>query len=135
MVDEQEWADDGCSSPMTPRTKQAVAQLSGVLGVVWGALLLTRGDQVWTSVANHPPQPVDRLAIRALGARHVVQGTFMALAPLRGRRLLVSVDLLHVGSMVALAVADPSRRRPALVTTAVAAASGAAVVATMGEGS
>lgn len=104
-------------------TGARVVRISGVLGAGWGALLLTNGPRVWGALTGAAPSELDQLLTRVLGARHVAQGLLQAAAPVTGQRLLLAVDLTHAGTMVALAVADRSRRRPALLSAAVALAS------------
>ncbi len=110
---------------MSGRRDTVLVRGTGILGVGWGALLLTRGPQVWSRVAGSPPGEVDEMALRVLGARHLAQGAFQTLAPTHFQRLFVAVDVIHTATMLALAAVDPSRRRPALLTAAVAAASAA----------
>ena len=113
---------------MTSGGPQAAIRATGLAGAAWGLLLLARGPEVWTRVEGSSPTEADRLALRFLGARHLVQGALQAAAPNHGQRLFVAVDALHVATMLALAAADPTRRRAALVTTAVAGASAAVTV-------
>ncbi len=95
----------------------------GTLGVTWGIALLARGRLGWCAVAGGPPTDVDLLAVRVLGVRHLAQGTVQVLVPNRMRAALVVVDLLHVLTMLPVAVLDERRRRPAALTAAVALAS------------
>lgn len=100
-----------------------LVRMSGTLGAAWGGLLVVSGPRIWRALTGARPTESDELLTRALGARHVAQGIFQAAAPMRGRRLLAAVDVTHAVSMVALATGDRSRRRPALVSAAVAVAS------------
>jgi hypothetical protein len=70
------------------------------------------------------------VALTFLGTRHVVTGVSQLAWPSRFQRLQIGVDLIHAVTMVGLAVVDPPRRRPALVSAGAAllgAAAGAAV--------
>ena len=113
---------------MSDRRDQVV-RAAGLLAATWGALLLTRGDALWQAVDGGSATPVDELALRALGARHLAQGAAQAIAPDRLQRAFIAVDLIHAATMLALAAADPGRRRPALLTAGVAAASAATTLA------
>jgi hypothetical protein len=93
---------------------------SGAAGLVWGAVLLTAGPRIWRGLTGHRPTEADRLGLWALGARSLGQGVFQLVAPTTGRRLIIAVELLHATSMLALAVGDRPRRRPALVSASVA---------------
>ncbi|MEO7234951.1 MAG: hypothetical protein ABIW80_06215 [Lapillicoccus sp.] len=114
---------------MSDRRNQVVVQATGLLAVAWGTLLLTRGDRLWRTVDGASATPVDELAIRALGARHLIQGAAQVVAPTHLQRVFVAVDLIHTTTMLALAAADNGRRRPALLTAGVAAASAATTLA------
>jgi hypothetical protein len=95
-------------------------RVAGAGGIAWGAVLLARGDEVWRAVEGRDPDPVEELGMRALGGRHLLQGLAQLAAPRRTAPLVVAVDLVHAGTMAALAVASPSRRRAAVVTGGVA---------------
>ncbi len=94
----------------------------GVGGIVWGAALLTAGPPIWRYVDDRGPTEVDQVALRFLGARHLATGVVQVFFPGHFQRLEIAVDLIHTATMVGLAVVDPPRRRPALVTAAVALA-------------
>lgn len=102
---------------------------AGLLAAGWGVLLLTRGREIWSRVDGSEAGNADEMAMRLLGARHLAQGLVQTLAPTHFQRLFVAVDVIHTATMVGLAAVDQSRRRPALVTAAVAAASAATTVA------
>ena len=95
----------------------------GGLGVAWGAVLLGRGRDGWHAVTGGPATAVDLLAVRALGGRHLLQGTVQVVAPTRMRRAFVAVDLIHVLTMVPVIALDERRRRAAVLTSALALAS------------
>ncbi len=101
----------------------------GVGGIVWGAALLTAGPPIWRYLDARGPTEVDQIALKLLGSRHLVTGVVQLCFPGHFQRLEIAVDLIHTATMVALAAADPPRRRPALVTASVALASAAAGVA------
>ena len=98
----------------------------GVSGIAWGAALLSAGPAIWRRVDGEAPGNVDRISLRFLGARHVATGAAQVLLPGRFQRLEIGIDLVHAATMVTVAALDPPRRRPALVTTAVALASAVA---------
>ncbi|HMM94960.1 hypothetical protein [Phycicoccus sp.] len=98
----------------------SLLRLVGVGGSAWGALLLARGDEVWRRVEGRSPDPVEELGIRALGARHLLQGLAQVLAPRATRRVSVAVDVTHAVTMGVLAAGSPSRRRAAALTGGVA---------------
>ena len=111
------------------RASDRLAWTSGVAAAVWGTALLAAGGPLWTVVTGRRPGQVDELAVRALGARHLVQGVAQAIAPRLGQRFFVGVDVVHAASMVWLATVDEQRRRPALVSAAVAASAAALTLA------
>jgi hypothetical protein len=101
-------------------------QVQGLAGAAWGVAVVAAGQRVWSACTRRPPTPIERSAIVVLGCRQVVQGLAQVCAPLRLRRTWLLVDLAHAGSMVLLAWQDEQRRRPALLSAAVATASAAA---------
>lgn len=105
----------------------------GAAGIGWGTVLLVAGSPVWRRLTGHAPSEVDEIAVRFLGARHVATGVTQVLFPARLQRVEIAVDLLHAATMVGLAVLDPPRRRPALVTAAVALGGASAVTAIRGR--
>ncbi|GAA3605602.1 hypothetical protein [Microlunatus ginsengisoli] len=107
-------------------TQGRLVRVAGVLGAVWGAVLLARGDRLWAVVEGRQPSRGESRTVRLLGTRHLLQGLAEGIAPGRFRRFWSSVDLTHAASMVALAVLDPGRRRPVLVSAGVALVGAAA---------
>ena len=101
----------------------------GVGGIIWGTTLLTVGPPIWRYLDHRAPTELDQGALRFLGARHVATGATQLFFPGRFQRLEIVVDLIHTATMAGLAVFDPPRRRPALVTASVALASGTAGMA------
>ena len=108
--------------PVDHRRQRAL----GVAGIAWGSALLTVGPGIWRSLDERVPTGADRVALRFLGARHVATGVTQVVLPNRFQPLEIGVDLIHTATMLALAALDPPRRRPALVTAAVASASAVA---------
>lgn len=94
----------------------------GVGGIAWGTALLTAGPPIWRQLDDQGPTEVDKVALRFLGARHLATGGTQVLFPSRFQRLEITIDLIHTSTMVGLAALNPPRRRPALVTAAVALA-------------
>lgn len=103
---------------------------AGVVSTLWGGVLLARGRPLWWLVTGREPDAVELLATRALGLRHLGQGVLQAAAPTRLRGLFVAVDLVHVATMVPIALGGGRRRRAAALTAAVALASAATTVTT-----
>ena len=103
-------------------------RLSGVLGLVWGAMVLGRGPELFGLVQGRESEPLDDDAMAVLGARYLAQGTVQVIAPRMFGPLYAVVDGLHAGSMVALAIKQPQRRRAALVSGSIAAIACAASV-------
>jgi hypothetical protein len=105
-----------------------LARASGIAASVWGTLLLVRGRELWL-LLDGEPLPVDEVAIRILGLRHLVQGVAQAAMPSRFRRLCIGIDVAHAGSMFWLAAVDERRRRPALATAGAALGAAALTLA------
>jgi len=101
----------------------------GVAGIAWGSAILTAGSSIWRRLDGQAPTQGDQIALRFLGARHVATGTIQVLFPGRLQRLKIGIDVIQAATMVGLGALDPPRRRPALVTAAVALASAAAGMA------
>ncbi|WP_157623392.1 hypothetical protein [Terrabacter sp. Root85] len=101
----------------------------GVAGIAWGSAILTAGSSIWRRLDGQAPTQGDQIALRFLGARHVATGTIQVLFPGRLQRLEIGIDVIHAATMVGVGALDPPRRRPALVTAAVALASAAAGMA------
>ena len=91
-----------------------------MLGIAWGTTLLTYGPTIWRSVDGRGPTEADLVALTFLGTRHVVTGASQLAFPSRFQRLQIGIDVVHAATMVGLAVVDPPRRRPALVTAGAA---------------
>lgn len=95
----------------------------GAAQSAWGVILLTAGPRLYSGLDERGPSDTDRLALTVLGSRHVATGLVQVLLPCHFQRLEIAVDLLHLGSMCALAAVDDRHRRPALVTGGTALAS------------
>ncbi len=93
-----------------------LARGAGLVGVAWGVLLMTRGREIWARVDGTDPHAIDDVALQLLGARHLVQGAAQTAFPTHLQRFFVTVDVIHTATMLVLAAADPTRRRPALLT-------------------
>ena len=100
-------------------------RITGAGGILWGVVLLNRGDEVWQAVEGRAPDEGEQLATRVLAVRHQVQGVVQLAAPRRSSGLVVAVDVLHTASMAALALASPRQRRAAILSGAVALTSAA----------
>jgi hypothetical protein len=102
-------------------------KILSLLGAGFGAALLLRPRAVLSAVGADPDLPGLIPAARILGARHLVQGVILAVAPARVARWSASIDGLHAASMYGLAVVAPDYRRAALVSAGVASALGGGV--------
>lgn len=96
----------------------------GIAGLLWGAVLLGRGAQVFTQVQGRGPSSEERTAITLLGVRHLGQGVLQVLAPHHLGSVYAGIDVLHASSMVAIAAKLPALRRAALTSGAVAGVAG-----------
>ncbi len=106
------------------RSPQHSLRPAGIAGLLWGAVLLGRGAQVFTQVQGRRPSSGERTAITLLGVRHLGQGVLQVLAPHHLATLYAGIDVLHASSMVAIAAKKPALRRAALTSGAVAGVSG-----------
>jgi hypothetical protein len=125
------------------RASDRRSRVTGVTSALWGAALRTTGPDLWYVLDGRRPGPLDEAAVRFLGVRHLTQGVLQAAMPGRFQRLYVAVDVTHAASMFWLAAVDERRRRPALVSGAVAMAAATVTLAahrsrrravTVGEG-
>ena len=89
---------------------------------IYGAVELVEPAVVGRALLGHEPDDAVQGVMRILGARHLVQGVAIGLTGGALHRAGGIVDLLHAGSMVALAAADARRRRTASVSAGVALA-------------
>jgi hypothetical protein len=101
----------------------------GIASLVWGGLLLWRGDRVWRSLAGVPASGPQALAIQILAGRHLLEGLVQTVAPHRMLRLESVVDATHALTMLLLALQRGPSRRPALLSGAFALASAATTLA------
>lgn len=88
----------------------------GAAQVVWGVVLLGAGQQLFRRLQGRDPDETERIGLRALGARHVVQGSLEAALPHRLGRMHAGVDAIHAASMLAVVLLQPQRRRAAAVS-------------------
>ena len=96
--------------------------LAGVRAA-YGAVQLLRPAHSAEQLLGGPLDPGAVAAVRVLGARQLAQAAVSVAAP--SARLLAlgaSVDGAHALSMAVLALADRSRRRPAMVSGLIASA-------------
>lgn len=88
-----------------------------------GLVLVSSPGRVGQLVAGRGHVPSSWIT-RMLGVRYLVQGTAQLVRP--GQAVLApsaAVDLLHGGTMLALAAGSSNYRRPAVISACVAAAS------------
>ncbi|MGH9068738.1 MAG: hypothetical protein ACRD0J_14800 [Acidimicrobiales bacterium] len=93
----------------------------GLARAGYGAVLVLAPSRVARLYSGRPPDGVATAIVRVLGVRQVVQGLLSVGDP--GPAVLAlgaEVDVAHAASMVALAAADPDRRRGSLVDAAAA---------------
>jgi len=79
-------------------------------------VLLGAGQQLFQRLQGRAPDDTERLALSALGARHLVQGSVEMALPHRFGRLHAGVDVIHAASMLPVALLQPQRRRAAAVS-------------------
>ena len=107
-----------------------------VVARLWGGLIAAAGVISLVFAYRHPRREGDspRLVVAALGARQLVQGALVVLAPTADMvTLAVGVEILHGSSMLPVA-ALTRYRRPALLAAgqaALFAVTGRATLATM----
>ncbi len=108
---------------LTPRGLATLA--IGVGRAVWGAVCVLVPGPLVRVVGGTPADEGARVALRVLGARHVVQALLSCLTPGPGLlRVGAGVDALHALSLAALAVVDRRWARVALADAVVAGAWG-----------
>lgn len=87
----------------------------------FGLTELLLPDQVAEHILGHPADHRERVFIRILGGRHLVQA--LVLLAFRGRTahgVGASVDLIHAATMIGVAAIDPRRKVAATVNSAIA---------------
>ncbi len=87
----------------------------------FGLTELLAPEKVAEHLLGHPADPHERVFIRILGGRHLVQA--LLLLAFRGRtahRLGATVDFIHAATMVGVAATDPRRKVAASTNAAVA---------------
>ncbi len=106
----------------TARRAPAAAAVAAGARVAYGAALVLAPDTVVGIAASTPPGDTVRVVARVLGVRHLVQALLTADRPAPAALTLGAlVDLLHLASMLGLAVVDPRHRRYALLDAGAAA--------------
>ncbi|GAA4266635.1 hypothetical protein [Frondihabitans peucedani] len=92
-----------------------------ILRAAFGLAELLFPDQVAEHILGHPADPRERVFIRILGGRHLTQAAILLILSRRtAHRLGGVVDLIHAGTMVAVAVTDPRRKVAGTVNATVA---------------
>jgi hypothetical protein len=89
-----------------------------VARLVLGTVCLAAPDRVLHVVGSPDARPVR--IVRILGGRLVLQAGWDVALGARTRGVDVAVELTHAASMVLVAALRPARRRPALLSAAVA---------------
>lgn len=118
---------------MPAAASYARLRTGGAINALWGAAVLAQGPRLWRAAGGGALTEADRLALSALGIRHVGQGLCQFAAPARWPRLLLAVDVLHMATMVPLVVRDPARRGPAAVSGSVSLACALGALASRSE--
>jgi uncharacterized protein YjeT (DUF2065 family) len=102
-----------------------VVRAVGVVTVVTGAALAGFPRQIGTFTSRSAALPPESI-VRILGGRYIAQGLAESLSPTRRvLKTACGVDVLHAGSMVALAAVSRQYRAPALVSMMIALTSAA----------
>jgi hypothetical protein len=113
--------------PSTPDPARSAGAALAVVRAAWGALLVCCPGPLLRAAAGHPGSGSDRMVLRLLGTRHLLQAAVTTARP--SRTVLDAggvIDLLHAASQVALACSGPRWRRAAALDAAGAAAFAAA---------
>jgi len=102
--------------------RRAPRSVAAAVRALWGTALLVAPGRVVRATGAEPDARV-RVVARVLAVRHLAQASVLATSTSpRVHRSSAAVDASHGLSMVALAVVDRSRRRPAFLSAAVATA-------------
>jgi hypothetical protein len=96
--------------------------LPAAIGAGWGIALLVAPERVVRLTAGRQSSPFERGVARLLGARHLVEVSYLMAASHPARRPVVLVECLHAASMVGLAAVSDRYRRPAIFSASVALA-------------
>lgn len=87
-----------------------------VTRLAWGGLLVGAPGLVLGTVTGGPPAPSQKLVLRVLGTRHLLQGTLDLVRPTRTTlRAGAGVDLLHAATCAGAVGFWPEWRRIALL--------------------
>jgi hypothetical protein len=90
--------------------------------LAWGALLLAAPGAVLALCGGDRSRPLV-VAVRILGARHVIEGVVMgAEHERRPPQWMIGIDVVHAASMLVLATLSHRLRRDALASAASASA-------------
>ncbi len=88
---------------------------------VWGVCQLVGAPLIAGIELGHEPDKITARVIRILGARQIVQGAILRRSPSQAaHRLGGCVDVLHTSTMVIVAIANPQRRRAAVIDGTIA---------------
>lgn len=107
-------------STPTSRARGVPTALSVGAGAAWGGALLGVPGALVHRLTGRRADEAETVVARVLGARQLLQAAAVGRWPHRAGRIGAVADGLHALSMVALAVARPRYRRPALASAAVA---------------
>jgi hypothetical protein len=102
-------------------TPAALGRAIAAVRVAYGGVLLLAPPAGNAMIVRTPPDHIETVVGRVLGARHLVQGLAEWSAPRRVGRLGLLVDGAHATSMVGWAVLDRRHRRTAVLSAAAAA--------------
>jgi hypothetical protein len=111
------------AGPAEPGAARALASVR----LAWGTVLVLLPGGLLGRIERAAPGRGQRLVVRLLGARHIVQAIVVRLSG--SRRALMggaAVDALHAASALLLAVADRRRRRVGLADALLASSFAAA---------
>jgi hypothetical protein len=101
-------------------TPAALGRAIAAVRVAYGGVLLVAPPAGNATIVRTPPDHIETVVGRVLGARHLVQGLAES-APRWVGRLGLLVDSAHMTSMVGWAVLDRRHRRTAMLSAAAAA--------------
>jgi len=96
-------------------------QSSPIVRTAWGSALVLFPETLVHRLLGAPPSQTGRVAARALGARHMIQGIAAARGAVPPSPWAAGPDLLHAVSMATLALRSSRWRRAALTDGVVAA--------------
>ncbi|HEY5222404.1 MAG TPA: hypothetical protein VIJ18_05045 [Microbacteriaceae bacterium] len=92
-----------------------------IVRAAWGLCQVVAAPSIARAELGHDADTVTTWAIRILGARQIVQGAILSRTASRtAHRVGGVIDILHASSMVIVAIANPGRRRAAIIDGSVA---------------